>query len=138
MHKNEKYIIDSKIQFLQNLIEAYQLYAQNGDAKTYCKTHNIRYGMLIDLLNDNWGFVEDRPTNACEWLMEPIESLRLSVRPYNVLKRAKINTVRELLTLNRKELLSLKNMGKTCLQEIEETLHGIGFYHFLKDKNEDG
>ena len=138
MHENEKYIIDSKIQFLQNLIEAYQLYAQDDDVKAYCKTHNIRYGMLIDLLNVNWGFVEDRPTNACEWLMEPIESLRLSVRPYNVLKRAKINTVRELLTLNRKELLLLKNMGKTCLQEIEETLHGIGFYHFLKDKNEDG
>lgn len=49
-----------------------------------------------------------------------IEDLGLSVRPYNVLKRARIDTVEQLQQLSDDDLMRLRNMGRHSLEEIRE------------------
>jgi len=57
----------------------------------------------------------------------PVEKLDLSVRAMNCLRRfGGINTVGELVSLDEKELLSLRNFGEKSRQEVEEKLSGLG------------
>lgn len=52
----------------------------------------------------------------------PIESLNLSVRAYNCLKRAQINTVADLLDYSQEDLLEIKNFGAKSAEEVIEAL----------------
>jgi DNA-directed RNA polymerase subunit alpha len=56
----------------------------------------------------------------------PIEELDLSVRPYNCLKRAGINTVGDLLQRTEDEIVNVKNFGRKSLDEVKEKLAGMG------------
>jgi DNA-directed RNA polymerase subunit alpha len=51
-----------------------------------------------------------------------IEALHLTVRTYNCLKRGRINTVRQLLSLRKDELLGLRNLRREDYHEIREAL----------------
>ena len=51
-----------------------------------------------------------------------IEELQLSVRPYNCLKRAQINTIGDLLDYSPEKLLELKNFGRKSADEVFTTL----------------
>lgn len=51
-----------------------------------------------------------------------IEELQLSVRPYNCLKRARINTIGDLLKYSPEKLLELKNFGRKSADEVFATL----------------
>ena len=51
-----------------------------------------------------------------------IEELQLSVRPYNCLKRAQINTIGDLLEYSPEKLLELKNFGRKSADEVFTTL----------------
>lgn len=53
----------------------------------------------------------------------PIEELQLSVRAYNCLKRAQINTVADLLDYSQEDLLEIKNFGAKSAEEVIEALH---------------
>ena len=55
-----------------------------------------------------------------------IEDLELSVRAYNCLKRASINSMAELLKKSEHDLLSIKNFGKKSSDEVIEKLHEFG------------
>jgi len=55
-----------------------------------------------------------------------IEDLELSVRAYNCLKRASINSLAELLKKSEHDLLSIKNFGKKSSDEVIEKLHQVG------------
>ena len=52
----------------------------------------------------------------------PIEELQLSVRAYNCLKRAQINTVADLLVYTEEDLLEIKNFGQKSAEEVVEAL----------------
>jgi DNA-directed RNA polymerase subunit alpha len=52
----------------------------------------------------------------------PIESLNLSVRAYNCLKRAQINSVADLLEFSQEDLLEIKNFGAKSAEEVIEAL----------------
>ncbi|MDQ7829484.1 MAG: DNA-directed RNA polymerase subunit alpha [Armatimonadota bacterium] len=56
----------------------------------------------------------------------PIEELDLSVRPYNCLKRAGINTVGDLASRTEEEVVNVKNFGRKSLDEVKEKLAAIG------------
>lgn len=56
----------------------------------------------------------------------PIEELDLSVRPYNCLKRAGINTVGDLLQRTEDEIVAVKNFGRKSLDEVKEKLAALG------------
>ena len=55
-----------------------------------------------------------------------IEDLELSVRAYNCLKRASINSMAELLKKSEHDLLNIKNFGKKSSDEVIERLHHFG------------
>jgi DNA-directed RNA polymerase subunit alpha len=52
----------------------------------------------------------------------PIEELDLSVRAYNCLKRSNITRVGQVLTMNRDDLLAVRNFGEKSLQELVDRL----------------
>lgn len=55
-----------------------------------------------------------------------IEDLELSVRAFNCLKRANINSIAELLTKSENDLLNIKNFGKKSSDEVIERLQAFG------------
>jgi len=55
-----------------------------------------------------------------------IDELELSVRSYNCLKRAGINTVEELIRKTEADMLKVRNLGKKSLQEVKEKLAALG------------
>ena len=56
-----------------------------------------------------------------------IEDLDLSVRSYNCLKRAGINTVGELVRKTEEEMMKVRNLGKKSFEEVEQKLSELGF-----------
>ena len=55
-----------------------------------------------------------------------IEELDLSVRAFNCLKRAGINTVAELVQRNQEDMMKVRNLGKKSLEEVEQKLVALG------------
>ena len=55
-----------------------------------------------------------------------IEELDLSVRSYNCLKRAGINTVGELIMKTEDDMMKVRNLGKKSLEEVDEKLNSLG------------
>lgn len=55
-----------------------------------------------------------------------IEELDLSVRAYNCLKRAGINTVSELVQRNQEDMMKVRNLGRKSLEEVEQKLQALG------------
>lgn len=56
----------------------------------------------------------------------PIEELDLSVRSYNCLKRAGINTVGELSQKTEEDMMKVRNLGKKSLEEVQQKLKALG------------
>ena len=61
-----------------------------------------------------------------EHLDKSVEELELSVRSYNCLKNANIQTIRELVQKSESEMLRTKNFGRKSLNEIKEILLSMG------------
>ena len=61
-----------------------------------------------------------------EYLDRSVEELELSVRSYNCLKNANIQTIRELVQKSENEMLKTKNFGRKSLNEIKEILGTMG------------
>ena len=55
-----------------------------------------------------------------------IEELDLSVRAYNCLKRAGINSVAELVLKNQEDMMKVRNLGRKSLEEVEQKLSALG------------
>lgn len=55
-----------------------------------------------------------------------IEELDLSVRSYNCLKRANINTVEELVKRNEEDMMKVRNLGRKSLEEVQQKLAALG------------
>ena len=55
-----------------------------------------------------------------------IEDLDLSVRSYNCLKRAGINTVDELVQRDEDEMMKVRNLGRKSLEEVQQKLSALG------------
>ena len=70
--------------------------------------------------------VDEHNLHMRKLLKTSLEDLDLSVRAYNCLKAAKINTLAELVRYDTHELLKFRNFGKKSLVEIEELLQEKG------------
>ena len=59
----------------------------------------------------------------------PIEEMELSVRSYNCLKRANINTIEDLIQKTREDMLKVRNLGLKSIEEVQEKLaeYGLSF-----------
>lgn len=56
-----------------------------------------------------------------------IEELDLSVRAFNCLKRAGVNTVSDLVTKTPDEMMKVRNLGKKSLEEVLAKIDSLGF-----------
>src|SRR6059058_1341179 len=69
---------------------------------------------------------DDKPEIKNENLNRSVEELELSVRSYNCLKNANIQTIGELVQKSEAEMLKTKNFGRKSLNEIKEILSSMG------------
>jgi DNA-directed RNA polymerase subunit alpha len=67
-----------------------------------------------------------------EVLNRSVEELELSVRSYNCLKNANIQTIGDLVQKSEAEMLRTKNFGRKSLNEIKEILSGLGLTFGMK------
>jgi len=67
-----------------------------------------------------------------EVLNRSVEELELSVRSYNCLKNANIQTIADLVQKSETEMLRTKNFGRKSLNEIKEILGGLGLSFGMK------
>ena len=84
-------------------------------------------GIVVDLFNPLKDLTlidqpEEYPTEEDPTSQIPIEELQLSVRAYNCLKRAQINSVADLLDYSQEDLLEIKNFGQKSAEEVIEAL----------------
>ena len=70
--------------------------------------------------------VEPESSNATKNLDVTIDELELSVRSYNCLKRAGINTVKDLTSKTEDEMIKVRNLGRKSLDEVIEKLNSMG------------
>lgn len=81
---------------------------------------------LTDVAND-MSIMKDREEEETDPNLEKyIEDLDLSVRSFNSLKRAKIETVEALTNKSEADLMKVRNLGKKSLQEVKEKLEALG------------
>ncbi|MDR1961745.1 MAG: DNA-directed RNA polymerase subunit alpha [Gracilibacteraceae bacterium] len=81
----------------------------------------------VELLNDP---IEEEKDKILEMT---IEELDLSVRSYNCLKRAAINTVEELTHKTQEDMIKVRNLGKKSLEEVEHKLRELGLNFRIQD-----
>lgn len=76
--------------------------------------------------------VDEETLQVRKTLNTPLEDLELSVRAFNCLKAAKINSLSELVQYTQDELMKFRNFGQKSLSEIEQVLGERGL-HFGMD-----
>ena len=94
-------------------------------AKILCD-HFALFTDLSDTMGDKSTVVEKAPDDKDKMLEMTIEELDLSVRSFNCLKRANINTVRDLISRTPEEMMKVRNMGKKSLDEVQNKLAMMG------------
>ena len=89
-------------------------------------TNNMR--LFIDLTVNvvRVDYNEPETDDKSKVLEMTIEELDLSVRAFNCLKRAGINTVSELVQRNQEDMMKVRNLGKKSLEEVEQKLIALG------------
>lgn len=86
--------------------------------------------LFVDLsaeTNDVEIMVEKGENGKEKNLEKTIEELDLSVRSYNCLKRAQINTVEDLTGKTEEEMMKVRNLGRKSLEEVIQKLESLGF-----------
>lgn len=81
---------------------------------------------LSDKVNDTEIMVEKEEEAKDKLLEMNIEELDLSVRSYNCLKRAGINTVEELIKKTEEDMMKVRNLGRKSLEEVQTKLAALG------------
>lgn len=102
------------------------------------KILNDHMNLFIDLADGFKGkdiMVEKENNQKNKVLELTIEELDLSVRSFNCLKRAGINTVEDLVSKSEGEMMRVRNLGKKSLEEVVGKLNSLGF-QFSKDYDE--
>ena len=89
---------------------------------------------LTDHANDVEIMIEKEEDKKEKALEMTIEELDLSVRSYNCLKRAGINTVQELAQRSMDDMMKVRNLGKKSLEEVERKLKELGLGLRLNDE----
>lgn len=81
---------------------------------------------LTDHAKDAEIMVEKEETKKEKVLEMTIEELDLSVRSYNCLKRAGINTVEDLISKTEEDMMKVRNLGRKSLEEVVQKLDVLG------------
>ena len=94
-------------------------------AKILCY-HFTLFTDLSDTIGNSCTVVEKEPERPDTVMKMTIEELDLSVRSFNCLKRANINTVEDLTNKTEEEMIKVRNLGRKSLEEVEHKLAMMG------------
>lgn len=86
--------------------------------------------LFIELSGDayNGDIMVEKNNQGKEKVLEmTIEELDLSVRSFNCLKRAGINTVEDLISKSEEDMMKVRNLGRKSLEEVINKLDSLGF-----------
>ncbi len=103
-------------------------------AKILCD-HFALFTDLSDTLGDKSTVVEKATDSKDKMLELTIEELDLSVRSFNCLKRANINTVEDLISKTEYEMMKVRNLGRKSLEEVINKLAMMGLSLASEDNN---
>ena len=103
-------------------------------AKILCD-HFALFTDLSDTLDGRPIVVEKSADPQSTVLDMTIEELDLSVRSFNCLKRANINTVEDLISKTEDEMMKVRNLGRKSLEEVMAKLDSLGFSLTKEDEN---
>jgi DNA-directed RNA polymerase subunit alpha len=87
--------------------------------------HLNQFVSLTEEAKDAEIMVEKEEDKKEKVLEMTIEELDLSVRSYNCLKRAGINTVQELINKTEEDMMKVRNLGRKSLEEVQEKLEEL-------------
>lgn len=93
------------------------------------KILNEHLNLFVDLSDEakNAEIMVEREETVKERVLEmTIEELDMSVRSFNCLKRAGIDTVEDLINKTEEEMMKVRNLGKKSLEEVIQKLHSLG------------
>ena len=93
------------------------------------KIVNEHVNLFIDLCAEmsNMSILVSKEEDKQVKLMElPIEEMDLSVRSYNCLKRAGINTIQDLLKKSKSDMMKVRNLGAKSVEEVIQKLDSYG------------
>lgn len=88
--------------------------------------HFTLFTDISDSIGSRSTVVEKVETQRDKVLEMTIEELDLSVRSFNCLKRANINTVEDLISKTQDEMIKVRNLGRKSLEEVEHKLAMMG------------
>lgn len=94
------------------------------------KILNRQLNHFVDLSDETFTteILEKKEDSSKEKALEmTIEELDLSVRAFNCLKRAGVNTVGDLVNKSPEEMMKVRNLGKKSLEEVIAKLQSLGF-----------
>lgn len=94
-------------------------------AKILCD-HFTLFTDLSDTIGNSCTVVEKESERPDTVMKMTIEELDLSVRSFNCLKRANINTVEDLTNKTEEEMIKVRNLGRKSLEEVEHKLAMMG------------
>ena len=94
-------------------------------AKILCD-HFTLFTDLSDTIGNSCTVVEKEPERPDTVMKMTIEELDLSVRSFNCLKRANINSVEDLTNKTEEEMIKVRNLGRKSLEEVEHKLAMMG------------
>ena len=103
-------------------------------AKILCD-HFMLFTDLSDSIGSKSTVVEKTETQRDKMLDMTIEELDLSVRSFNCLKRANINTVADLISKTEDEMIKVRNLGHKSLEEVINKLAMMGLSLASDDNN---
>ena len=93
------------------------------------KILNEHLNLFVDLSDEakNIDIMVEREETKKEKVLEmTIEELDMSVRSFNCLKRAGIDTVEDLTNRTEEDMIKVRNLGKKSLEEVIQKLHSLG------------
>ena len=103
-------------------------------AKILCD-HFTLFTDLSETVGSKPTVVEKQETGGSKILDLTIEELDLSVRSFNCLKRANINTVADLISKTEDEMMKVRNLGRKSLEEVINKLAMMGLTLASDDNN---
>ena len=103
-------------------------------AKILCD-HFTLFTDLSDTIGNSCTVVEKEPERPDTVMKMTIEELDLSVRSFNCLKRANINTVEDLISKTEDEMMKVRNLGRKSLEEVINKLAMMGLHLADEDNN---
>ena len=91
-------------------------------------------GLPEEVEEEESTFPEEEEDTSSKVLDMTIEDLDLSVRSFNCLKRANINTVADLTAKTEEDMMKVRNLGRKSLEEVKKKLEDLGLS--LMENNE--